>query len=625
MGMNVAAVSYYQNIYPFVDVVKNTGPGGPGANYTYNSSTRWIDALIPGATWELVLALNMDADYGYFPPGNYKVVSTSGAVINMAASPGISVTSTGVNLCLFTATTLPGSWDTLNARIQLTNSTGGNINIHDCYCCLVSEESRLLADPDAFKQDYLNFHSRARMLRFMDWMATINNPYSTLAEYGLQTNARRCYATDYPSLPPWRIAAKLCHEIGCDLWICLPMGNKCRAMSFTGATTSVFTGYNEQASTTVEPHQLVNGERIMFTNKLSGYYPTQMAPFADNTVYYVVNATSTTFQLSATSGGSPILSSTGINCGTIYDGGDATYGSIDSDYTGFYTAVANEIYAHYPSLTVWVECGNENWSFTNDSWHQMGSSISYTATGSVGQRGANSWQMLKAWAAFESVFPPSQVRRIFAWQLSANVGDLDPGFFSFVDPGIISAGQTFGQIISASLTRSFYAVAPYMTPRDSHGVTNPSFDQMYADNGNTNTVSLSYFNTVMGNALSDTEAYVSTTCQDARNNIANWVIVNYEGGFQTYNLGGNAVNANPRTMTAAFLTHLNSADGQAWYQSWYNYCIAPGGPHGGFQMMNQYYDLGGTLTLGNYFYAWGLKPNQGAADNARSLYVQGLP
>ena len=421
---NINDVSYYDNTRPFIDYMKGSGVE------SWQDADGWMQGLAPGASVDTALAMDLDPVYGYFPPGNYKIRSTSAATLSVTGSGFTSLVS-GVGACTFTVTEQPsGVYGGLSIRPRITNNTGAPINITDWQVYRVEHEA-LLDAGQIFTPEFLADVRRCSVLRLMDWTKTNN---STLVRPSqLPKRTARTYADGVP----YAICAELAAATRLPVWICLPavsdvLGYRVNAATNVISTTNLFGDTRN--------HGWANAQPIAFYNT---NVPLP-SPLVHGTTYYARNVTASTFQVSATESGAI------IDLGTVED----SYGRVTGVYDPMplYRAIAQEMYAANPRAQVIVECSNEVWNWTFDHYHFFRDVVTKQAGETDDVAPTLGYRSLQAWKAFGESYPRNQITRMLAWHTQNYTNAL----FDYVDPGVIQAGQTVAALCDQ------YSHAPYL-------------------------------------------------------------------------------------------------------------------------------------------------------------------
>lgn len=509
---NAGRFGYYQGTYPFINVCKNANMylGNTCSGFTVTPGPQdadgWPTALAPGNSFVVNVCSGMDARFGYFPPGAYVIKSSSAATLQArnadgANSVGFSAHSDGVGSASFTATRVTGAWDTFSLYIVVTNNTAGTIAVSDLYCCLASEEASLLAG-EIFKPEYLSFYTGARVIRYLDWLGMNAGFCDNVMSVGAMLNSENRIGyggfADNGAPVPISICMKFSKKVGAETHVCVPTGFG-PSYFYMDTTTNKVHHLNNDLATTVA-HGFSNGFQVMISytgGTGSDPLPAAAAPLVKETVYYVVNATSTEYQLSLTQGGAAIDFTNAGNVGPVENDFaviSACGGTGFDPYTNFYVPFAQACFAADPAATVHVEWTNEFWNIGPYKQANLTRfQASYWASGATGNVGAGAGlPILNLWKAFEAVYPAAQVKPLFANQ-AAFPGNSWSAVWDYVDAAGIygTVGQTVAQIMNARPTRAMYAFAPYGYPEFDHlqytgdaTVVAIQPDVVYANNGN---------------------------------------------------------------------------------------------------------------------------------------------
>lgn len=614
MAMNAGGFSYYASVYPFINLIKSCGERFNPINGAVRTTDGWLTGIANGDSYSFGCILALNPYSGKAPPGNYVFKSTSTCTLSVTAGTGISNIVPGAGSCTFTIVDLgAGNWGSFQLRPTVTNPGGGAKNFTDGYVCLASEEASLLSG-EIFKADYLNDMRRASSIRFMDWLGTNNNPFSTISEYGSQNLSKFTYALNnngFGDPVPFGVCAELCKKLGCKFWLTIPPATKSRLWNYD-ATTDIFTSCNWQDFAQIEPHQFSNNERVMFN---AGGTTSVIAPFAMNTIYFVKVLSSTTYQLALTSGGAAVPLSTSTNLDPI-SANFMRLGSLDGDLVGFSTSIANAIKATYPAVSFYAEDGNEGWNGAFTQYHWNSSAGSWLAQGNATSPNASlgyAYTCLSVWKGVEASVGTGNTVRVFSHQTAS----FSSGMWDYVDPGIYSPGQTISQILAVGvLTRSTYAIAPYVIANNGT-IDRPNPTQIYTDNGNTETIPDSYWATCFTRGISPAVGWVTTSRDGARAKVASIPITCYEYNIDWFWQGSDVHGA---AIATSMLTWLDGPGGLALFQAMQAAIItAPG-----VALVNQYFSSGGYASNNNQMIQWGLKGYSGLPDTPRSAYYQAL-
>lgn len=614
---NLAPFSYYRAVYPFINVVKSGAPAlssYSGSIGTVNADG-WCTALPVSSTALVTVVLSMDPINGYFPAGSYKIVSSSAATLSIVAGPGISSIVPGVGTATFTFTAQPGAWDAVVIKITTQNATGSAIAVTDLACYATVDETAYLAGA-IFRPAYLADLAGAKTVRFMDWLQTNNNFWANLTDMGSQNESRVSYANsesgaagDISGYAPFSICMKLAKAVGAHPWINVPQGGGWRFFTTTVASNTINSVWSGGDATALA-HGFTANERIMFCDE--GHGVPGLAPLVASTIYYVKNPTTYSFQVSLTSGGAAVTLTYGSNS-TQGTNNYATVAPLDTTpQTSMRGPIASLCYATDPNAIVYVEDSNEVWNYSFDQ-------TQYTLAASKALAGDNgsgyAYEALNCWAAFEAVYPPSQIVRVMAGQAAG----FETANFAYTDHlGIISSGKTVSQILSASLSRCCYAFAPYINCAVNAGdhantVTPPL---AYTANGNTTAIPDAYWDSKFNNGITDATGWSSGSYSGAQTAVPGIAMTCYEWGHQFFWRGSDIHAA---AIGNNLATYLDGAAGGAMYQRAYSAVLAPFN----VSLINHYFSTGSYQLDNTGTYIWGIKGQESAA-TARWNYFQSL-
>jgi hypothetical protein len=496
---NTAKFSYWYSSYPFINISKLVDGGWWGNKQNGQPFTVDADAFptnIDPGDWAItnpVFAL--DDNHGYFPPGDYEVTCVPPtayvAVTNTSGQPGPYLTNIvpGYGRATFTALDAGTSgWSNFSLSLRFGNDTGGTIHLTNVVCCKVSERS-LLDAGQITRPAWRAAYQGCNTIRFFDWEglnAEIGDYYRWFSDIR-NTESRHGYwagGSMYLGPCPVVVMAKVALEVGAKaVHINLPIGDRYNRfkIDLTAGTVAMLaqtamnnydkpppdgTGHGaDDVAAPPTPHGLKENERVWIDGPL-----TNITTIHSQTIYYVHVVDALHFQLRLTSGGAIIVfteSNNGsgwsipVNIATPATLNYPFIGSLDiNPVADYYTPYAQAWKDAAPGLTYYVTSANEHWNYqVPQSWDPgLGSHI---AAGLTNARGAaQGWLMLQCWKAFEAVFPAGQVIRMVENQSSYPQNSWS-GFWDYVDPGFITAGQTVSQILAATLSRSRYSHAPY--------------------------------------------------------------------------------------------------------------------------------------------------------------------
>jgi hypothetical protein len=617
-------LSYFDGNYPFIDRVKS------GAGFNAGSGTRvfnakgWLASLGPGAHAQMLVV----AGASWFPPGDYRLVSTSAATLSVSPSPGIAKIVNGVGLCTFTVSDLgdADSWQTFNLYLNCVNSTGSNIAVADLKCHLVSNQ--VLVDAgEIFEPDYLRGLQGAKALRFAEWLGQNfpgGNPVDGLwkfSDYGLQNEDKTSYLPIAGSGGPCiSIFMKLCKKIGARPWVNIGNAGNVALCTYTASDnrlrpTAWLAGRNRFADG-VGLRLATPSNPVAFT-----------APFNPQaTTYHVVNRDSGSFQLSATIGGSPVtIAATDLDIAGMNFAEWAQVTDLD-EHNDMFLPFARACFDADPEAHPLVEYSNEVWNsgygiypynYYINSGVRLGSG--HASTGYL-------WQALKCFKAFEQVYPPSQVGRVVAWFTGILQGYLamtgaGQGL-NFRDPGVFDNTKTFGQILLQAPERCYYAVAPYINLDDGAGHSGPgayTAATAYAANGNSTSYSDAFWDSQFERSIAYNVDHKQAGMTAIRASLARYLpgvrLCFYEWGQQAF-WGSLPADAKWKTTAESLSAYLESKAGRDMYERAWARNIAPYN----LDFVNFYDSEGSRAHSATSFSHWGIR-NQNT-DNPASLWFR---
>ena len=605
---NLGRFGYYLGQYPFINRIKSSG------GFTNNPAGVTFDAdgwptLPANSSIQVNVAFVMSDNTGWFPPGNYKVVSTDGVRVQVPDSPGVTLNGTtgGLGLTTFTFTEVPDyTWSNVYIRITVSNATAAPIAMTNLSMHLVAHDARLAAG-EVFDPDWLTAHAGARILRNQDWIGSddANTTYAhvkAFSDFGSQNESKAYYGV---GLTPMSIHVKAAKAVGADLWIQLPTG--ANFTWFDWAADGVMTSMMQQPSGyfAAAPHRYPEGTALgMPTNNDP---PVQLAPLQKvgwltaPVLYYVHVIDATHFTVSTTPGGAVIVPTNGAT-NVVAAGYNATwtpYTNHDRE-TDMWRPMIQACFNADPSVRLWVEYSNEVWNpgYVQtgycqwvDAYHsgQYYPATMFSGSGNGGLAYGYAWACLRAWKLAESIYPPASITRLFA-QFTA--GSTAKPLTIIDTTGALALGQSIGQIMQSTAARSAFAVAPYLTPTSNDGYSFGGFNapKIYQENGNTSVIPDSYWTACFEGKTSAANgvgiiAAVDwmTACRAQVDAYAPSVdMVCYEWGQQNVSSGWVSWNgapdisvANALAIARSFDAWLNGPGGLALYKNGYARTLAP--------------------------------------------------
>lgn len=458
---NLTTPSYYGGVYPFINLCRSGGgfyseTGG----VTFDAVTGHIASLPNGASANLNVILDLDDQFGYFPPGTYIATTASGAYCEVsfpAGSTGVSGISQGTNsgspTAQFTQADLGSDPYDIWLRVHVKNNTGSTINnITDLYV----GKSSLKASHDAgeiFDPIYLADLAGVKCLKFSDWTGMNSSDFGpNITQYSqLPTEANMRWSP----VVPYSVCAKLCKAVGAVHWFNVPLCYD--TFSFDAAVAGNLFTTHAQADNSVCPHNLSVNDRIIFWgyNMRDAPHPSS---FEAATIYYVKTVPSaSTFTASATLGGA---TKTVNENWTSAGYGNAREVTKLYDPATLWDPIVAAIYAADPDATVAAHCGLEKWNSSVPYSLNVMQQIFSAPAGSRlnAAAGAAYWQA-KLFKSVEAVFARDMCYRLGDGQ-TANFGAMG-GSYTYTIPtgeGLPGEGQQWMDIIDGD------AIAPYVNP-----------------------------------------------------------------------------------------------------------------------------------------------------------------
>lgn len=629
------------NLYPFINLVKGGLFQHPTGGIT-GTGDEW--PIIPaGGSIDYLIMATLNPNGGYFPPGAYKIKSTSGLTLTPPGGTGVTASSgPAVGLVTFTFTD-PGfpAIGTVALVIHISNSTGGTLTLTDLVCCLASEEA-LLTSGEIFKPDFLATHAGASVLRVKDWMFQDELWYNlnrkVFADYGLQSETKPSFVTNNLGQGiaiPFSIMIKLCKKIGADCWLTLPSsGGTFWTWAVDGTITAVDRApYGDFP----KAHRFANGTKVGLPGfSYSGPLATALAPIQslhDHAPYFVVNSTTNTFQVSLTLGGTPIVPSSGLPLTDIGATGFQTWVACDTwnRYTDLWAPMIQKCHDTDSTVRLWIEYGNEVWNggYFNTPYCQFIDFLNSGSTDFATILGDGyAYASMKAWATAEAIYTPSSITRVFGM---FTAGVTAKPLNNYIDPGIIHAGWTIGQILASTPTRSMCVLAPYMSPDiNGHTFSNVTPEYLYQINGNSLTFSDSFWHSLFEGAPYPTgigfqaaEVWMAQCKADRDAHAPGVPFSMYEWGHQVaFGGGGTAVLTDDQKLQVytSFKGYIDGPGGLALYQEGYSRLSLP------FAVAHiaHYWSAGGYTPVpgGGGLQYWGLQNTP--IDTPRSAWFRSL-
>lgn len=462
-----------------------------------DSTTGWPLGVTAASNIKFFIITTLSLPGSYVRPGTYKArvssaMSSAGWTVQFSdGNPGAgiitSISAAGSTCtCVVTDLGTTGDWNGTVMNLILTAPSGGgpyNLSPNDSTaveCYFQANETRLNnfnSDPvtnyaNMFDPDLINDCSGFKVIRFKDAVGTdvlyLNGVYfssgdNITCKTGI-TNYSYCrqeafrtwqmptscqFAQDkaFPGTlvqlggqVPYSVCAKLAKATGTTAFISLPAMNNSTPYD-VDATTDVFTARG---------HSFVNGDPVVLGtyNAGSNFLPTFAGtPAAMWTVYYVRDVVpAVSFKLARTLGGAAIDVTVSSSDGGQFEQNVWRLYS-HAEYMALYTSIAQEMYAAAPGIDIILDVSNEVWNAAPPyGYHQFIDCVSAN-TSSPGAVGAGyAWACMRAWAAFESVYPRKQLVRMLSGQGSYAGNGMHAQMYGYTDP-VLYVGQTAGQLV----------------------------------------------------------------------------------------------------------------------------------------------------------------------------------
>jgi hypothetical protein len=326
-GYNTASTGAYHGAWPFLDFMK-AGLWYTGSDFSGGTpnADNWITGIPNGQHYDFPIVYSMGNETGWFPPGDYEVVcsNTNLTVSCREAGGAVSANTPGAGVCTFTVTPVPGAWGAVSITIRVTNSSGSAQDCTDLRLNLVSERDLLLAG-NTIRPVYADAYAGAKSIRMHDIMHFDDASGSSHIRYfsDMRQNLdKRNWAGDGGVGPsgirngicPVAVACELADKVGARPWFNVPAGTGQAIYIYDHANDwfAVYGQNSEDASATLIPHRLVNGEKIRSYSFRTN--PALGPSLGNDQDMYVINADLNSgkgFRLSATLGGSWVQPASG--------------------------------------------------------------------------------------------------------------------------------------------------------------------------------------------------------------------------------------------------------------------------------------------------------------------------
>lgn len=462
-------------------------------SYTEDTTTGWPTNLTAGAFITFFIITMTGQARSYVRPGVYEArvsaaMASAGWTVQFVDGGGVNITgiSAAGSTCTATITDLgtTGDWAStvLNLRLTAPGSAGPyNVPAADTSveCYFQANKTRLdnyNSDPvtnyaNMFDPDILADLAGFKVLRFKDWVGTdigflngiqFSSGDSITCKTGI-TSYAGCRQESWRTwqMPtssqfardkaggvdvqlggqvPYSVCAKLAKAVGAGAFISLP------------AMWNV-TPYDVVASTdvfTAKGHSFNNGDPVVLgtynagTNFLPSFNGGAAAMW---TVYYVRDVvTAVSFKLARTLGGVAIdVAADSADGGAFQQNVWRLYSH--AEYMALYTSIAQEMFTAAPGIDLILDVSNEVWNTPQPyGYHQFIDCVSANIP-SPSAGSAYAWAQMRAWAAFEAVYPRSQIVRMISGQHYFFSSIMNQAY-AYADT-VLFSGKTIGQLIDA--------------------------------------------------------------------------------------------------------------------------------------------------------------------------------
>jgi hypothetical protein len=617
-ALNINQQVYFGNNYNWLDVLKHGTEWifGGGGSPTITADG-WFTGLPTGGTARSWLFLDTDNAHGHFPPGQYAIKGGAGITKTVSAGPGITGITSSTTRAFFTVPDVtPHNSSDHSIQLLLTNSDGSVPDVTDADPVVVVRVS----DEAALDSGYLWSTLKKSQLgnvaitRLMD-IAGVNlagdqDHYDyPLPGSTLPTAATRTW-TQTPTGCPYDVQARLAVETGKIAWMCLRHPTQGLMFSCDSGTDRITPRRGGPGGVwpAFDPGW-VEGDRVTFY--VAGWFAG--SGITAGTPYYVRNPSGGTFQLSTTAGGS-ILNITSTLSPATGSYGRLTKWWSESEVIAWYASIAAQIRAVYPAnRKLLIELTNEPWNFGFLNG-EFARDVFAVMAGSSDDRGiGQAYGSLLMMRGFLQHFRLDELTLVGAFQ--TDFYDIMSSSLSYVDPGHVVAGWTFGRILEAF---GYYAFNPYITP------VNPDTDEGYttaeliAANAQdwTDATWASRFTP----AITASAAAVSGHIASVRATYAMMRITGGETGHHLFTPASNPHTPQEAAVQARFTSFLSGAEAAAVYESLYQLV------HVANELLafTQYIDAGGVAGR-QYIWHWGLRSTSGSPDNARTQWLASKP
>ena len=461
---NIHEGHYYASVFQFANLIHYAAGGFSGGatdnanGYPTNMPSGWAGSLNCMFGGDAAPVAHFAAgDYVVRPPTGF--IATIGTFGGTATWTNVVQGTSGSPNATFTMPVFaPGVPNTQTLAITLTNNTGGTVAAFDRepFAGRVAD----LANHDAgfpWNGVFVESLRGCNTIRVGDLMGFNNNGAShSFDGTHLRTEANLRWAQSSlgnEQMAPITACAKLCQRVGAILWLIFPGGNE---EKFYGASaaTDILTVYRG-APLVATAHGYSDNDPVV----LWGYANAAPGGVAVKTIYYVATVAGqpTQLKLRATPGGAA------INLTTDIDQSSYGYGINKLvDPLTYYTSMVQKVKDTFPTVRILPEIENESWNpqyqrgFMDVAAVQSGRTL--TGNNDDGAMGYL-WLASKAWKAIETLLSRGQCLRTHMMQ-NGNFGNFG-GALSLTDPGVISAGTAYKDLIDQCCTAAYFGVQDY--------------------------------------------------------------------------------------------------------------------------------------------------------------------
>lgn len=502
-GVNIEWAYPESYSFYFTNIMKQHGNYLRSAgSYTEDATTGWPTNVAAGTTFTFFLTTRLALTPAYVRPGTYKARLSSAMqaagwtcqFLNQSLSPNASVISSisaagGTCTCVINDLGASGDYQNTVLNLQVFAPPSGGpynftpLNSTAVEVYLSSNEGRLDAynsDPvtnyaNMFDPDLLASLSGYKVLRFKDWTGTdlsaMNDTFSDGHTYRNRTSIFKYSLCKQEAWRTWQmpgnnpfytwpadqivycnggqtpfsVCAKLARAVGAAAMIALPTMMNAIPYSVSAAT-DVFTAYGHCF---LDGDQIVLGTSGVLSPSVNGLPTFSGTPAAMWTIYYARDVVpGVSFKLARTLGGAAIDVTADLDdAGNYVVFAHRLYSH--AEYMSLYTSIAQEMYAAAPGIDIILDVGNELWNsalpYTNNL-HNTFDCVTTNANGQINLGSGYAWMCMRAWAAFESVYPRSQIVRTMQGQGTYASNPMHAQMYAYTDD-ILYLGKTAGQLV----------------------------------------------------------------------------------------------------------------------------------------------------------------------------------